>query len=274
MSATAITPAEFGYIKGLVRERSAIVLDEGKEYLVSSRLAPIARQEGVASVGELVNRLRSRPGSTLHHAVVEAMTTNETSFFRDPAVFDGLRKEILPDLIRSRAATRHLDIWSAAASTGQEAYSLVMMMKEHFPELAGWRTPIVATDLNEQVLAKARAGRYTQFEVNRGLPAPLMSRWFSRAGAEWQLDREILNAVQLRPLNLIGTARYPQVDLILLRNVLIYFDTETKRQILSRVREALRPGGYLLLGASESPLLLQSGFERADIGRGGCFRAV
>jgi chemotaxis protein methyltransferase CheR len=149
-----------------------------------------------------------------------------------------------------------------------------MMMKEHFPELAGWRTAIVATDLNEQVLAKARAGRYTQFEVNRGLPAPLMSRWFSRAGAEWQLDREILNAVQLRPLNLIGTARYPQADLILLRNVLIYFDTETKRQILSRVREALRPGGYLLLGASESPLLLQSGFERADIGRGGCFRAV
>jgi chemotaxis protein methyltransferase CheR len=267
-----ITASEFGYIRDLVRDRAAIVLEDGKEYLVSARLAPVARQEGVTSIGELVGRLRTKPHGPLHSAVIEAMTTNETSFFRDPAVFEGLRATIIPELIKARGTARRLDIWSAAASTGQESYSIAMMLREHFPELRAWTTHILGTDINEQVLNKARQARYTQFEVNRGLPAPMLARWFARQGAEWQLDKQVSSDVDFRPLNLIAPGMFPVSDLIMLRNVLIYFNDDTKRQILAKARAALRPGGFLVLGSSESPLLLQEGFQRVEIGRASCYR--
>ena len=149
-----------------------------------------------------------------------------------------------------------------------------MMLREHFPELRTWRTKIVGTDLSSQILAKARAAVYTQFEVNRGLPASLLAKWFQRRGAEWALDREIADSVEFRQLNLIQPGVYPTADLILLRNVLIYFESDTKRQIVARMRTALRPGGVLMLGASEAPLVLQDGFQRVDIGRASCYRVA
>jgi chemotaxis methyl-accepting protein methylase len=192
--------ADFDYIRKLVADRAAIVLDDSKQYLVESRLLPLARSEGVTGLSGLVGRLRVRgPSDPLVTAVVEAMTTNETSFFRDPPVFETLRTSILPDLIAKRSAARRLRIWSAAASTGQEAYSVVMLLREHFPELSGWRVEVLGTDLSTAVLEKARIGVYSRFEVARGLSTERLGRWFRPKGADYQLDRSILDAVQFRP---------------------------------------------------------------------------
>jgi chemotaxis protein methyltransferase CheR len=259
--------ADFDYIRKLVADRAAIVLDDSKQYLVESRLLPLARSEGVTGLSGLVGRLRVRgPSDPLVTAVVEAMTTNETSFFRDPPVFETLRTSILPDLIAKRSAARRLRIWSAAASTGQEAYSVVMLLREHFPELSGWRVEVLGTDLSTAVLEKARIGVYSRFEVARGLSTERLGRWFRPKGADYQLDRSILDAVQFRPLNLVTPGPLPQSDLVLLRNVLIYFDLETRRRILTRVRAAMEPGSWLLLGTAENPD--DAGLLRVQFGHG------
>jgi chemotaxis protein methyltransferase CheR len=252
MATTTCSVEDFEFVRRLLRERSAIAIEPGKEYLVESRLAPLARREGLGSVADLIRVLRSG-ASRLTTAVVEAMTTNETSFFRDPPVFETLRTSILPDLIAKRSAARRLRIWSAAASTGQEAYSVVMLLREHFPELSGWRVEVLGTDLSTAVLKKARIGVYSRFEVARGLSTERLGRWFRPKGADYQLDRSILDAVQFRPLNLVTPGPLPQSDLVLLRNVLIYFDLETRRRILTRVRAAMEPGSWLLLGTAENP---------------------
>jgi chemotaxis protein methyltransferase CheR len=266
---TAITATEFAYIRQLVHDQAAIQLEEGKEYLVESRLAPLARSNGMSSLAELVGRLRaSGPSSQLMMQVVEAMTTNETSFFRDPAVFEGIRLGLLPDMIKRRTAVRRLSIWSAACSTGQEAYSLIMLMREHFPELATWKVDVIGTDLSTAVVAKAKAGVYSQFEVNRGLPAALLNRYFDRQGVNWQLKPAVRGAADFRQLNLISAPMLPRADLVLLRNVLIYFDDATRRRLLGRINDALSPDGYLLLGSSETPLLQgMPQFERTEFGR-------
>jgi chemotaxis protein methyltransferase CheR len=259
--------ADFDYIRKLVADRAAIVLDDSKQYLVESRLLPLARSEGVTGLSGLVGRLRVRgPSDPLVTAVVEAMTTNETSFFRDPPVFETLRTSILPDLVAKRSAARRLRIWSAAASTGQEAYSVVMLLREHFPELSGWRVEVLGTDLSTAVLEKARIGVYSRFEVARGLSTERLGRWFRPKGADYQLDRSILDAVQFRPLNLVTPGPLPQSDLVLLRNVLIYFDLETRRRILTRVRAAMEPGSWLLLGTAENPD--DAGLLRVQFGHG------
>jgi chemotaxis protein methyltransferase CheR len=259
--------ADFDYIRKLVADRAAIVLDDSKQYLVESRLLPLARSEGVTGLSGLVGRLRVRgPSDPLVTAVVEAMTTNETSFFRDPPVFETLRTSILPDLIAKRSAARRLRIWSAAASAGQEAYSVVMLLREHFPELSGWRVEVLGTDLSTAVLEKARIGVYSRFEVARGLSTERLGRWFRPKGADYQLDRSILDAVQFRPLNLVTPGPLPQSDLVLLRNVLIYFDLETRRRILTRVRAAMEPGSWLLLGTAENPD--DAGLLRVQFGHG------
>jgi chemotaxis protein methyltransferase CheR len=259
--------ADVDDIRKLVADRAAIVLDDSKQYLVESRLLPLARSEGVTGLSGLVGRLRVRgPSDPLVTAVVEAMTTNETSFFRDPPVFETLRTSILPDLIAKRSAARRLRIWSAAASTGQEAYSVVMLLREHFPELSGWRVEVLGTDLSTAVLEKARIGVYSRFEVARGLSTERLGRWFRPKGADYQLDRSILDAVQFRPLNLVTPGPLPQSDLVLLRNVLIYFDLETRRRILTRVRAAMEPGSWLLLGTAENPD--DAGLLRVQFGHG------
>jgi chemotaxis protein methyltransferase CheR len=269
MTSTTISPLEFDYIRDFVRRRAAIVLEDGKEYLALSRLAPVARANGLGSVSELVSALRTAPpGSPLHELVVDAMTTNETSFFRDVHPFDSLRTAVLPEVIERNKARRTLDIWCAAASSGQEPYSLAMLIREHFPLIAGWTVRILATDISPSMVAKAKTGRYGQLEVNRGLPAPLLIKYFHRAGANWELDDSVKRMVRFELHNLVGAwPPMPLMDIVMMRNVLIYFDVETRKSILDRVRRALRPDGYLLLGSAETTLNLDVEFERSPQGR-------
>jgi chemotaxis protein methyltransferase CheR len=272
-AAPPIGAAEFDYLRTLLRQRSAMVLDEEKTYLVEARLLPLARREGLTSAGALLARLRATPPNGLHQQVVEAMTINETSFFRDVHPFEALRQVVLPEAIRRRAAERRLSLWSAACSTGQEPYSMALLLRESFPHLAGWDVRILATDLSAAALEKARQGRYNQLEVNRGLPAPLLVRYFRRAGLDWQLAEDVRRAVEFRPLNLAGPwPALPPMDVVFLRNVLIYFDTDTKRRILGKVGHLLAPGGVLFLGGAETTLHLDDGFERLPLERCGGYR--
>jgi chemotaxis protein methyltransferase CheR len=269
-----MTGADFEYVCRLVRDRSGIVLDAGKEYLVDARLTPLARQCELGSVSDLIARLRSG-SEELASRVVEAMATSETSFFRDLHPFDSLRTGILPELIRRRQNERRLSIWCAACSTGQEPYSIAMLVREHFPELAGWKLELLATDLCPEVLDRARAGRYSQLEVNRGLPITLLVKYFSQHGATWELTAKVRGMVEFRVLNLVRPwPGLPRADVIFLRNVMIYFDAETKKAILGRVARLLRPDGYLVLGGSETTLNLNDSFRRVEHMKGGFYQLV
>jgi len=257
------------YLRDLVYRRSAIVVEPGKEYLLEARLLPLAKEEaaagGAPSLDGLVRRLREHPEShPLHTRVVEAMTTNETSFFRDVHPFETLKNVVLPSLIKARASTRQLRIWCAAASTGQEPYSIALTIREHFPQLASWSVQIVATDINETVLARARSGTYKQLEVNRGMPAPLLIKYFDKTPhGDWQLKPDVRNLVSYQHLNLLE--KWPMMgrhDIVFIRNVLIYFDLQTKRDILRRIRETcLKPDGALFLGGAETTMNLDDSFE-------------
>lgn len=270
-----MNPADFDYVRAYVREQAAIVLEPGKEYLVESRLHTLARKEAVASVEALMAKLRAELGGNgpLHRKVVDAMTTNETSFFRDLHPFDTLRKEVLPEIMKRRAAERKIAIWCGAASTGQEPFSVMMLIAEHFPELLTWDFKFVATDLCTEVLARAKAGRFTQLEVNRGLPAPLMVKYFSRVGNEWEFRADLRNRVTFQEMNLVKEwPPLPMVDIVFLRNVLIYFDVETKRTILGKIRRLLRPSGSLFLGGAETTFGVDDNFQRVVVDKTTCYR--
>jgi chemotaxis protein methyltransferase CheR len=261
-----LTAPDFDYLCQLVRSDSAIVLEPGKEYLFESRLQPVAKRNGLVDIGELVRNLRS--GSRqLRSEVVDAMTTNETSFFRDGHPWDCLATEVLPALFKQN--TGQITVWCAACSSGQEPYTLGMLLRERFPEQAK-RVRIVATDLSPSMLDRARLGRYSQLEVNRGVPAPLLMRWFERKGMDWVLHEDIRSMVELRTLNLADRATWatlpPSFDLVFIRNVLIYFDAATKVQILDDVHRRLRSGGVLFLGSSETTLGLVDCFTREQSG--------
>jgi chemotaxis protein methyltransferase CheR len=252
----------FNYVRTLVRERAAIVLDEGKHYLVSTRLASLAQREGLASAQEVVDRLRAAPSGPLQRKVIEAMTTTETLFFRDAKPYDALRNAIVPELLRLRASEKKLQIWSCACSSGQEPYSVGMTLREHFPSLAAWDVRILATDISHDMLARSRAGRYSPLEVSRGLPHAYLAKYFEKAGPDWQIRADLRRVIEFRELNLAAPwGAVPPTDLVFLRNVLIYFDVETKRQILGKIRKLLRPGGFLLLGTAETTMNLDDGFE-------------
>ena len=271
----AIDPQDFAYISAFIRENSAIVLETGKEYLVEARLSPIVSQEGLPSLAALVARLRQRPLNGLHSRVVEAMTTNETSFFRDVAPFDGLRQTTLPELIARRSSERRLRIWCGAASSGQEPYSLAILILEHFPALANWDVKILATDLSRDILARSKAGRYSQLEVNRGLPAPLLIKYFERVGMEWSVKESVRRLVQFEEMNLIRPWRaIPSCDIVFMRNVLIYFDVPTKKTILEKIRGVMRSDGYLFLGSAETTMNIDPNFNRVQLGRSSCYSIV
>jgi chemotaxis protein methyltransferase CheR len=265
---------DFDYIRELVRQLSAVVLQAEQAYLAESRLMPLAEEYGFRSVSDLVSRLRTEPFGRLHRRVVEAMTTNETSFFRDAGFFDLLRRTVLPAVEARRTGERTLRIWSAACSTGQEPYSIAMLLRESFPHLRRWRVDLLGTDLAADALRRAQSGVYSQLEVNRGLPDALLRKHFTRRGPEWQLHDDVRAMVAFHELNLIEPwpAEVHGMDVVLLRNVLIYFDVETKRRILTKVRSVLRPDGYLLLGTAETTFMLDDGFERAEFGAAGCYR--
>jgi len=266
-----LAPDGFAFVADLVRRRSAIQLAPGKEYLVESRLLPLAREAGL-DVDGFVDRLRTRPTPADQDAVVEAMTTNETSWFRDGAPYAVLRETELPRLVAARGGAGRLRVWSAACSTGQEPYSVAMTLLDHLP--APMSSEIVATDLSEQVLERARSGRYSQLEVNRGLPAPLLVRHMVRAGTEWELSAAVRQMVSFRAHNLLDAPPVGPFDVVLLRNVLIYFDLATKRAMLDRVLRVLRPDGVLLLGAAETTLGVHDGWERVTVGRTSVYRPL
>ncbi|HWR14516.1 MAG TPA: protein-glutamate O-methyltransferase CheR [Terriglobales bacterium] len=260
-----ISTVHFDYLRKLMRTHTAIVLDEGKEYIAESRLASLVYDEGFGSVDDLFFVLRESNFSSLHRRVVNAMTNNETWFFRDVVPFEALRKAIIPELMVKRAAERTLRIWSAACSSGQEPYSVVMMLRTDFPELTGWKVQVVATDVSHAVLERAQRGRYSQLEVNRGLPIPLLKRYFRQDGLDWLIADEIKSQVEFRDLNLSEPwALMPVVDVVLIRNVLIYFDVPTKQDILGRVRRQMMPDGFMLMGSAETTLNLDSSFERVQ----------
>lgn len=260
-----VRPEDFEYISQLLRSRSGQVLEAGKEYLVRSRLAPLVERHHLADLHQLVQRLRSGGHTRLEIEVLEAMAITETSFFRDVHPFETLRLQVLPRLIASRRLERRLAVWCAASSSGQEPYSVAMLLKEYFPELDGWTVDLTATDLSLEMLERSRAGRYSQIEANRGLSPEMREKWFQRHGKEWQIDERIRRLVNFRQLNLAQpwpiTSRW---DVILMRNVMIYFDVELKKQILSRVSRSLQPDGYLLLGGAETTLNLDDSFQRVE----------
>ena len=253
-----LSAIDFSFVSTLVYGHAAIVLEPGKEYLVEARLTPLAQREGFASLAAFIAAMRKdRIPGPLHAKAVDALTTNETYFFRDFHPFEALRRTILPALLAQREASRQLTIWCAACSTGQEPYSLAMLLREHFPQLASWKVEIIATDLSPTVLLQAEAGRYNQIEINRGLPALYLVKYFVQQGTAWVLKPEIRKMVQFRPLNLIQPwPILPPCDLIFIRNVMIYFDVETKKTILKKLRHCLRPHGSLFLGSSETTLNL------------------
>jgi chemotaxis protein methyltransferase CheR len=268
-----ISQPELNYVRRLVLDQSAIVLEEDKAYLVESRLLPLARREGFTSIGLMVQKLQSGPFNGLHRRVVEAMTTNETSFFRDFNPFEALKKFVLPDLITRRASERALTIWCAASSSGQEPYSLSMLIRENFPQLLNWKIRIMATDLSTDILNRAKEGRYSQLEVNRGLPASLLVKYFQKRGCEWQLRDDIRGMVDYQIVNLASAwPLMPPMDIVMIRNVLIYFGVETKKVILGKVRKVLKQDGYFFLGAAETTINIDDSFERTQYERTTCYR--
>ena len=256
-----MTPLDYEYLRKLLKERSGLDLSSDKQYLVESRLIPLARRVGLAGIAELVARIRGG-SDPLTSEVVEAMTTNETFFFRDKIPFDHLRETIVPALLQTRANRRALRIWCAASSTGQEPYSIAMCLKEFGAALAGWRIEIVATDLSQAVLEKSKAGIFSQFEVQRGLPIQLLVKYFNQIGELWQLNADIRAMVQHRQLNLLQDfSHLGTFDVIFCRNVLIYFDQDTKAVIFERLAKVLEPDGVLTLGAAESVVGISDAFK-------------
>ena len=275
---STMTAVQFDYLRDLVRKESAIVLEPGKEYLVESRLAPIARREGMESVGDLVQRLVTSPAHPLRNVVVDAMTTNETSFFRDIHPWQAIREHILPELIETRRPTKRITVWCAASSSGQEPYSLAMLIRDDFPELANeWDVRIVASDLSESMVKRCKEGLFSQLEVNRGLPAAMLMRYFHREGADWRIDDSIRKMVDPRIANLVVPSSLPQAggfDMVMIRNVLIYFDDATKGKILTDIHGRLRRDGVLMLGSAEITTGSAQQFARHQHGKTIFFRPI
>lgn len=268
-----LSQPEFNYVRRLVLDQSAIVLEEDKGYLVESRLLPLARRQGFVSISLLVQKLQAEPFHSLHRLAVEAMTTNETSFFRDFNPFEALKRFVLPELIAGRSSERALNIWCAASSSGQEPYSLAILIRENFPKLLSWKIRILATDLSTDILARAKEGRYSQIEVNRGLLAPLLVKYFHKQGCDWHLRDEIRSMVDFQILNLSNVwPALPSMDIVMIRNVLIYFGIETKKEILAKVRKVLRPDGYFFLGGAETTFSIDDSYERVQFDRATCYR--
>lgn len=271
-----LRPDHFAFVSQMVRTEAAIVLEAGKEYLVESRLLPVVRREGYADLGAFLDAAMKAPaGSTIRYQIVDALTTNETLFFRDFHPFEALRTEILPKLLVDKAMSKRITIWSAAASTGQEAYSIAMLIRENFPQLATWDVRILGTDLSTTTLDAARAGSYSQLEVNRGLPAIYLVKYFTKVEGRWQIRDDIRKMVEFKPMNLITP--WPAMgpfDLVFIRNVLIYFDTATKRGILNRIKTVLQPEGMMFLGTAETTINIDPDWQPTPVGKSTVFRRV
>ena len=262
---TEILPENYRFLQEHVHSQVGIVLEDNKHYLFESRLAPIVKQHGLRSIDDLCLLLRTKRDAGLSHQVVEAMTTNETYFFRDPAQYEAIRTVLLPKLKAERADTKKLRFWSAASSTGQEAYTLAMLLLEN--GFQDWNIQILGTDFSEKVVERARSGIYQQIEVNRGLPAALLVKYFRRSGLDWQLSEQVQKMVRFETIDLRKSMRtLGPFDLVFCRNVMIYFDNETKRNIMKEIHSTLYRGGWLLLGGAETASSLEERFDRQTVG--------
>jgi len=269
-----VTPQSFAYLQRLLLRRTGTLLEAGKEYVVEARLHGLALAEGFRSVSALLEGLQTEEESgALHSKVAETMLNGETSFFRDLYPFEAMREVLLPEIIAKREATRLLHIWCAATASGQEAYSIAMLLLEHFPQLAGWRIRLIASDVSATMLARARAGVFNQIEVNRGLPARLMLKYFECVGAEWRIHPHVRQMVEFQHINLAAPwPSLPSMDFIFMRNVLLYFNLETRKSILTNVGRTLRPDGYFFLGGGETTLITDRSFESVRTGKAVCYR--
>jgi chemotaxis protein methyltransferase CheR len=265
----AISAEDFNFVSQFAREHAALVFEPGKEYLVETRLSTLAQQEGFPSLGAYIGRLRTeREETSIHQRAINALTTNETFFFRDFHPFEALKRNIIPDILKNRASTKRLNIWSGACSTGQEPYSIAMLLRESFPELKDWSITIIATDLASTVLKMAQEGRYTQFEVNRGLPANYLIKYFAQEEGKWRIKEDIRKMVSFRQMNL--NRPWPMMapfDCVFLRNVMIYFDIPTKKEILRKIRACLLPHGHLFLGSAETTTNLDPAYKPVSYGK-------
>jgi len=261
-------PDDFDFVARLLKERSGLILSRDKAYLLESRLMPLARKRGLKGLDDLLAVLKRRD-PVLEIAVVEAMTTNESFFFRDTKPFDQFKSIVLPNLLKARAGKKSFRIWSAACSSGQEPYSLAMILKEEAARLNGWRTEIVGTDLSEDVLKKARSGAYSQFEVQRGMPMTLLVKYFKKQDENWVIDPTIKSMVQYKPWNLLKDLRgLGTFDVVFCRNVLIYFDQPTKTKVLNAISQIMTDDGVLYLGGAETVLGISDAFRPVPGQRG------
>lgn len=264
-----MTPQEFDLIRKILKERSGLVLGDEKAYLLESRLMPVARKHGMSGLEDLIGKIRVGATENLLVDVTEAMTTNESFFFRDVKPFDLFRDHILKNLIETRSAKKSFRIWCAAASSGQEPYSLAILLKEAAAQLSGWRTEIVGTDISKEILARAKEGKYSQFEVQRGLAIQMLVKYFTKEGEQWQIKPEMRDMVSYRDFNLLNDfSSLGKFDVIFCRNVLIYFDQETKKQILERMARLLPEDGVVFLGGAETVLGITDKFEPVPGQRG------
>lgn len=253
---------DFQYIAQLLYQRSGLIITQEKAYLLESRLNPVARKWDLDGVDTLIAVLRAKKDERLAVAVTEAMTTNESFFFRDNRPFEQFKEIVLPQLLQARAARKQIRIWSAACSSGQEPYTLAMLLKEEAARLAGWRIEIIATDLSTGILDKAKEGLYSQFEVQRGLPITLLMKYFTQEGEKWRISEAIRSMVTYKAFNLLDNpASLGSFDVVFCRNVLIYFDQATKGQVLARVAQIMPPDGFLYLGGAETVLGISDAFE-------------
>ncbi|MBZ8131818.1 chemotaxis protein CheR [Afifella sp. IM 167] len=256
-----MSPADYEFFQRFLKQRSGLVLADGKQYLLEARLTPIANTFGVQSLTALAQRLRQPGAHTIEEAIVDAMTTNESSFFRDKTPFDAFKTLMLPTLMKSRPMTQPLRIWCAAASSGQEPYSLAILLREASAALAGRKVEIIGTDISEEILKRARSGIYSQFEVQRGMPVQMLVKYFKKQGENWEINPDIRHMVHFRTLNLLNNfSALGSFDIIFCRNVLIYFDMQTKLDILERMAKNLRPDGFLVLGGAETVVGVTSAF--------------
>ncbi len=267
----ACTGADFAFLRSVVFERSSNELDPSRDYLFDSRLKPIQRSFGFGSLAELVQALRRQPSdSPLKRAIAEAMTVNETSFFRDFRVFSLIQQELLPALIEKRQIVRRLRLWSAACSTGQEAYSLAIIIREHFPQLSQWQVEIAGTDISAEVARRAQEGCYQRIEINRGLPARYLVKYMQRIGDEWQVSPEVKRLCRFSQRNLCEWPAQREIyDGILLRNVMLYFPMPVRERLLLNLHRVLAPDGFLILGSSEQPYMLDH--FRPVLSQNACF---
>jgi chemotaxis protein methyltransferase CheR len=263
-----MNPADFEFLSQFLKKRSGLALTADKDYLITSRLNPIAEKKSLAGVADVIVRLRAGD-EALARLVVEAMTTNESFFFRDKVPFDQFSASVLPALIRARSDKRRLSIWCAAASSGQEPYSLAMLLRDNATQLKDWSVQILATDISSEILTRAQTGVYSQFEVQRGLPIQMLVKYFTKVGEQWRIKDEIRNMVQFRCFNLLDPyLGLGPFDVIFCRNVLIYFEEPTKKAVLERLAQSMSMDGYLALGAAESVFGVTSAFAPVDGMRG------